>query len=146
MLPRDVLISVVDGQGGGIGKNIISKLRNIIPKGSNITICALGTNSVATGNMLKAGADIGATGQNAIVHTSKKSDIIMGPMAIIVANSMMGELTPAMALSISSSEALKILIPLNRCNITVAIPLNETTETYIDYSIEKVKEYLSKIQ
>lgn len=145
MIPKDIMISVIDGQGGGIGKNIVSKLRKLIPKDSGVTICALGTNSTATNNMIKAGADIGATGQNAIVRTSKISEIILGPMAIVAANSMLGELTPAMALAISSSPAKKILIPLNRCNITIAAELNATTDTYIDYSVKLVKQYLDNI-
>ncbi|MDF2820262.1 MAG: hypothetical protein K0R15_703 [Clostridiales bacterium] len=145
MKQKEIMITIIDGQGGGIGKNIVSKLRKLISKDSSITICALGTNSTATNNMIKAGADIGATGQNAIVQTSKQSDIILGPIAIVVANSMLGEFTPEMALAVSSSPAEKILIPLNRCNITIAAELNYTTDTYIDYSIKLVKEYLDRI-
>lgn len=146
MIPSDIMISIIDGQGGGIGKNIVSKLRKQIPKDSGITICALGTNSTATNNMIKAGADIGATGQNAIVRTANQSHIILGPIAIVAANSMLGELTPAMALAISSCSAQKILIPLNRCNITIAAELNSTTDTYIDYSIKLVMQYLEQLK
>jgi hypothetical protein len=142
MVSKEIRITVIDGQGGGIGKNIVSKLKKMLPAENNIEICALGTNSTATNNMIKAGADIGATGENAIVRTAERSDIILGPMAIIVANSMLGELTPAMATAVSSSPAKKILIPLNRCNIIVAAELNATTDTYIDYSMKLVKEYL----
>lgn len=145
MVTKDIMISVIDGQGGGIGKSIVSKLRKLIAKDSEITICALGTNSMATNNMIKAGADIGATGENAIVRNSAQSDIILGPIAIIAANSMLGELTPAMALAISSSSAYKVLIPLNRCNIVIAFDMNATTETYIDYSVRLVMDYLHKI-
>lgn len=143
-MTKGIMIAIVDGQGGGIGKNIVGKLRKRIPKDREITICALGTNAAATNNMMKAGADIGATGQNAIVRTATQSDIILGPIAIIAANSMMGELTSEMACAISSSPAKKILIPLNRCNITIAADLNATTDSYIDYSVELVMEYLSK--
>jgi hypothetical protein len=136
------MIAIVDGQGGGIGKNLVGKLKKRIPKDSGITICALGTNAAATNNMLKAGADIGATGQNAIVRTVSQSDIIAGPIAIIAANSMMGELTPEMAIAISSSPAKKVLIPLNRCNITIAAELNATTDSYIDYCVELIMQYL----
>jgi hypothetical protein len=138
------MITVVDGQGGGIGKNIVSKLRKQIPKEMGITICALGTNSTAANNMIKAGADIGATGENAIVRTAAESDIIMGSIAIIAANSMLGELTEGMATAISSSRACKILIPLNRCNIIVPIENNMTTDSYIDASIKMALEYLNK--
>jgi hypothetical protein len=142
MLQKDIMISVVDGQGGGLGRSIVSKLRRQIPKEMGITICVLGTNSTATGNMLKAGADIGATGENAIVRTVAESDIIMGCIAIIAANSMLGELTPAMALAISSSRASKILIPLNRCGIIVPSEQNMTTESYVDASVNWVLKYL----
>jgi hypothetical protein len=145
MTTKEIRISIIDGQGGGIGKSIVAKLRKIIPADTGVEICALGTNSTATNNMIRAGADIGATGENAIVHTAGQSDVILGPMAIIVANSMLGELTPAMALAVSSSSAQKILIPLNRCNVTVAADLNATTDTYIDYSIKLVTDYLDKI-
>lgn len=143
MVTKDIMITVIDGQGGGIGKSIVSKLRKQIARDSGITLCALGTNSVATNQMIKAGADKGATGENAIVCTSAQSDVILGPIAIIAANSMLGELTPAMALAISSSPAYKILIPLNRCNIMIAFDMNVPTETYIDYSIGLVMDYLN---
>ncbi len=143
MIPKEIMISVIDGQGGGIGKSIISKLRKLIEKGNGISICALGTNSTATNNMIKAGADFGATGENAIVLTANKSDIILGPIAIIAANSMLGELTPAMAAAVSSCSALKILIPLNRCNILIASELGCTTEAYIDQCIKMVMDYLN---
>jgi len=115
-------IAVIDGQGGGLGKILVEKIRAITSK--EHVIVALGTNSVATANMLKAGADEGATGENAIKVNCKKVDIIFGAVGIIAANSMSGELTPEMALAVSESDARKILIPLNRCNITIAGVLN----------------------
>lgn len=142
MQSKGIRISVVDGQGGGIGRNIVGKLRKIIPANSNIEICALGTNSMATSNMLRAGADVAATGENAIVRTAENSDIIMGPIAIIIANSMLGELTPVIAAAIGSSSARKILIPLNKCNVIIAADRMAPTDTYIDHSIKLVEEYL----
>jgi hypothetical protein len=144
-MQKEIMIAVIDGQGGGIGKSIVGKLRKQIEKDTGIVICALGTNSNATNSMLKAGADIGATGENAITRTAYQSDLILGPIAIIAANSMLGELTPEMALAISSCPARKILVPLNRCNITIAFDLNATTETYIDYSIKLVMDYLASL-
>ncbi|SCP97515.1 DUF3842 family protein [Anaerobium acetethylicum] len=143
-MAKEIWISVIDGQGGGIGRSIVGKLRKQIPKDSGVVICALGTNSTATNNMIKSGADIGATGQNAIVRTTKQSDIILGPMAIVAANSMLGELTPAMAFAVSSCDAQKILIPMNRCGITIAADLEGTVDTYIDYGINLVMEYLNQ--
>mgnify|MGYP001124151765 CR=1 FL=1 len=146
MIQKDILISIIDGQGGGIGKSIVGKLRRQIPKETGITICALGTNSTATNNMLRAGADIGATGQNAIVQTTKQSQLILGPMAIIVANSMLGEVTPAMAYAVNISPAEKILIPMNRCHITIAAELNYSIDYYIDYCVKLANEYVNELR
>jgi hypothetical protein len=119
-------IAVIDCQGGGIGKKIIEKLKERLKEKSvessfsNIDILALGTNSIATMEMLKAGATSGATGENAIKVMSKKVDIIAGPIAICVPNSMMGEISEEIAFSIGTSDAKKILLPLNRCGLIVA--------------------------
>ena len=108
---------VMDGQGGGIGGTIIKGLRESV--GNDLTILALGTNSIATSRMMKAGANKGSTGENAIAQTSKQVDVIIGPLAILMANSMMGEVTPAMAAAVSSSEAIKILIPLTQEKVRI---------------------------
>jgi hypothetical protein len=97
-----VKIMVIDGQGGGIGATIIKGLRGSV--GNDLSILALGTNSIATSRMMKAGANRGATGENAIVRTSQTVDVIIGPLAILMANSMMGEVTPQTASAVSSSE------------------------------------------
>jgi NAD(P)-dependent dehydrogenase (short-subunit alcohol dehydrogenase family) len=133
-------IAVIDGQGGGIGKSIVEKLRQDL--GQNIEIIALGTNSLATSAMLKAGADECATGENAILYNSFKVDIIAGSIGIIAANSMLGELTPAMAKAIAESPARKILIPLNRCNLYIAGSKNKTLPQYIDELVEAVRAYM----
>jgi len=111
-------ICIIDGQGGGIGSATIKKLRECLE--DSIDIIALGTNAIATTQMLKAKANRGASGENAIVQTVKKVDVIIGPIGIIMANSMMGEVTPAMAAAIASSPAKKILIPLSQENIEIA--------------------------
>lgn len=131
-------IMVVDGQGGGIGKTIIKRLRDVYAE--EIEILALGTNSLATSQMMKAGANRGATGENAIVKMASSSTIIAGPLAIIMANSMMGEVTPKMAEAISSSRAMKILIPLTRENITLLGVSDEPLPHLIDRLIETIKE------
>ena len=110
-------IVVIDGQGGGIGSSIIKKLKEDYAE--RIEIIALGTNAVATANMLKAGANRGASGQNAIVQTSRHADIIIGPISIVMANAMLGELTPGIAEAVASSKARKILIPLSQENVAV---------------------------
>lgn len=130
-------IAVIDGQGGGIGKTIVEKLRACL--GNEIEILALGTNALATALMLKAGANEGASGENAIVFNASKVDIIVGSIGIIAANSMLGELSPAMAIAIAESSAKKILIPLNKCHIFVAGVKNEPLPHYIDDAINIIK-------
>ena len=130
-------LAVVDGKGGGIGKALIERIKK---EDLNIEIIALGTNSAATANMLKGGADEGATGENAIIYNSSRVDIIMGVVAIIMANSMMGELSPKMALAIGESDALKILIPTSRCNIKIAMPEEYNLQQSIEYAVMKLKE------
>ncbi|MEG6523187.1 DUF3842 family protein [Desulfotomaculum sp. 1211_IL3151] len=130
-------IAVIDGQGGGIGKAVVSKLRQVF--GERLEIIALGTNALATSLMLKSGANEGATGENAIVINAAKVDIIIGPVAIICANSLLGELTPLMAKAIAESPAKKVLIPLNRCNLIVAGVETKPLPHYIDDAIEIVR-------
>lgn len=110
-------IAVVDGQGGGVGKALIEKIRASFGDGAHIL--GLGTNAAATALMLKAGADEGATGENAIVVNCPRVDIIAGAVGILAANSMLGELTPGMARAIGESPAEKLLLPLNRCGLHV---------------------------
>ncbi|MDR2356851.1 MAG: DUF3842 family protein [Oscillospiraceae bacterium] len=120
-------IAVIDGQGGGIGKLTVETMRRELP--ADVEILALGTNAIATSLMLKAGADEGATGENAIVVNAGKVDIIAGVIGIIAAGAMLGELTPRMARAIAESPAVKLLIPLNRCNIEVVGVDGETPIT-----------------
>lgn len=133
-------IAVVDGQGGGIGKAIVENLRAEL--GKSVEIIALGTNVLATSAMLKAGADEGATGENAIVFNSDKVQIIIGAIGIVAANSMMGELTPAMARAIAESPAKKMLIPTNRCNIQITGVKNTTLPQHIDEAVSLAKDCL----
>lgn len=106
-------ILVVDSQGGGIGKQLISTIKKEIP---NCEITAVGTNSAATMAMIKAGADHGATGENAVIVGCRTADYIVGPIGIVIADSMYGEITPAMAQAIGQSSARRILIPINTCD------------------------------
>lgn len=110
-------IVVMDGQGGGIGSAIIKRIRESISEG--VEIVSLGTNSVATSRMMKAGGNKGASGQNAIVQTCPMADVIIGPLAIIMPNAMLGEITPEMATAVCSSNARKILIPLTQENVEI---------------------------
>jgi len=129
---------VMDGQGGGIGATVIKGLRASV--GNEPEILALGTNSIATSRMMKAGANKGGTGENAIVQTSKRVDIIVGPLAILMANSMMGEVTPGMAAAVSSCDAKKILIPLTQEKVTVAGVSGEPLPHLVGQVVEMIKE------
>lgn len=133
-------VAVIDGQGGGIGKLITEKLRKAL--GERVEIIALGTNALATAAMLKAGASEGASGENAICETVKKADIVLGPLSIILANSMLGEVTQRTATAIAESEAEKILIPLNRSNVTVVGLYNEPLPHLTDMAVQLVEKKL----
>lgn len=113
-------ILVVDAQGGGIGRQLVAAIKQSIP-GAAVT--AVGTNSAATSAMLKVGADRAATGENAVVVGARSADIIVGPVGIVIADSLLGEITPAMAVAIGQSRAKRILIPVNHCdNIIAGVP------------------------
>lgn len=131
-------IVIVDGQGGSIGRDIIKKI-----KSENIAcaITAVGTNSAATAAMLKAGADIGATGQNAVKVAVRDADIIMGPIGIICADAIHGEITPAMASYIGRASGRKILIPVGGCNIEAVGCEDKKTSELINLAIEAIKRH-----
>lgn len=109
-------ILIIDGQGGRMGAALTAQLKSMEEPWELI---ALGTNSAATAAMLKAGADAGATGENPVVVNAPEADLIVGPMGIITANALLGEITPKMAAAISESPAKKLLIPVNRCSVSV---------------------------
>ena len=110
-------ILVIDGQGGNIGKQVVKLLLERLP---DEEILAVGTNSIATAAMLKGGAAEAATGENAVIVACRKADVIIGPIGIVIADALMGEVTPAMACAVGQSGAARILIPLNRCATLVA--------------------------
>ncbi|MCL2232599.1 MAG: DUF3842 family protein [Treponema sp.] len=128
-------ILVIDGMGGGIGKSIIEHIKGQIA-GAEIT--AAGTNSIATSSMLKAGANYGATGENAIIYNCRKADFIIGAIGIIFANSLHGEISPKMAEAVSSSSAHKILLPIDKCNVSVLGVADKPIQSYMSEIIEKI--------
>ena len=112
-------ILVIDAQGGGIGRQLVALFKAELPQA---TIHAVGTNAAATSAMLKAGADEAATGENAVVVACRKADAIVGPIGIVIADALMGEITPRMACAVAQSAAKRILIPINHCdNIVVGV-------------------------
>jgi NAD(P)-dependent dehydrogenase (short-subunit alcohol dehydrogenase family) len=110
-------VGVIDGQGGGIGAALVKALRAAY--GEGLELVALGTNAIAAAQMLKAGANRGASGENAIVQTVPRLDLIAGPVAITWANAMLGEVTPAMAAAVTSSPAPKLLLPISQERVTL---------------------------
>ena len=113
-------ILVIDAQGGGIGKQLITAIKK--KNYQNVTITAIGTNSVATGNMLKAGADIAVTGENPVIVNSRNAAVIIGPIGIVIADALYGEITPIMAQSVAQSPAVRLLLPVNKCdNIIIGV-------------------------
>lgn len=130
-------IAVIDGQGGGIGKHITEKLRKNLPEATEIVV--LGTNSLATAAMLKAGANDGATGENAICFMADQVDVIVGSICILAVNSMFGELSPKMAEAIANSKAKKYLLPINRAGIEIVGVVNEPLPHQIDRLVTSIK-------
>jgi hypothetical protein len=135
-------ICVIDGQGGGIGSVIIKKLKEAFQE--SVQIIALGTNAIATAQMLKARANRGASGENAIVRSVGQADIIVGPMGIVLAHAMMGEVTPSMAEAVAASPARKFLIPISQENVEIVgltpTPLPPLIETLIEKHLKELIE------
>ncbi len=137
-------ICVIDGQGGGIGAAIIKRLKEVYREEHEVI--ALGTNAVATAQMMKARANRGASGENAIVRTVARVDVIMGPLSIVLANSMMGELTPRMAEAVSSSPAPKLLLPLTQEKVEIAGLVPEPLPHLVEKLVsERLKEYMRHV-
>ena len=140
MEKRKKSIAVIDGQGGGIGSAMIKRLREDLAE--QVEIIGLGTNAMATGAMLKGGANKGSSGENAIVQTVKTVDIIIGTTGIVIANSMMGELTPKMAEAIASSPAMKYLLSLKMPEVEIIGAPKEPLPHLIDQLVKRIKEFV----
>ena len=132
---------IIDGQGGKMGRTVIEQLKKNLP---DIEIYAIGTNSIATSAMLKAGADYGATGENPVIVVARTADIIIGPIGNVIADALMGEITPAMSAAIGQSSAYKILIPVNRCNHYSAGCGDHSLGEYIKQVCEETEKEIKK--
>lgn len=132
-------IMIIDGQGGRMGSLLTEKTKNVAIPGAQIY--AIGTNSIATAAMLKAGADYGATGENPVLVNSRDADYIIGPLGIMAADSLLGEVTPAMAVAVGQSSAMKILLPVNKCNhhvvgVSSEYSMSELAEQAVRYLLD----------
>ena len=132
-------IIIIDGQGGKMGRAVIEQLRKSFPEQE---LLAIGTNSIATSSMMKAGAVLGATGENPIVVACRDADIIIGSIAIVMADSLLGEVTPAMAVAVGQSHAQKLLLPVNRCNNHIIGTADLSVSQLIDETIKFLKKSL----
>lgn len=131
-------ILVIDGQGGQLGSQIVKEL---LAKFSDIQITAVGTNAVATAAMLKAGAHRAATGENPVIVACRKTDIIVGPIGIVIADSLMGEVTPSMAVAVGQADAVRVLIPMNKCENMVAGVGSLSMTVLIQDAVARISQY-----
>ena len=132
-------IVIVDGQGGKLGKLLVEQLKQGCPEAE---LYAIGTNSIATATMLKAGADFGATGENPVIRAVMDADVVLGPMGIVVAHSILGEVTPRMAEAVGGCKAKKLLIPMNSCGVSVAGVQELPLSGYVAQIVEQVRSML----
>ena len=135
-------VLVIDGQGGGLGRQLVSALAAACPEAE---LTAVGTNSLAANAMLKAGASRAATGENAVVVNCHHADVIVGPIGIVIADALLGEITPAMAAAVCQSGAKRVLVPINHCeNYVVGVP-DQPVSQLVAAAAQKVKELCSGI-
>jgi hypothetical protein len=128
-------ILIIDGQGGQLGAQLVKEISS---RFDGVTLTAVGTNAVATASMLKAGAKNAATGENPVAVACRRADVIIGPIGIVIADSMLGEVTPGMALAVAQSSAKRILIPMNRCDNLVAGVVQSATAFLIEDALDKL--------
>jgi hypothetical protein len=129
-------VTIIDGQGGQLGAQLV---REISTQFENVNLTAIGTNAVATATMLKAGAKNAATGENPVIVACRRADVIIGPIGIVITDSLLGEITEKMAVAIARADAVRILIPLNKCENLVAGVPNLNTKALIDDALEKLR-------
>ena len=132
-------VVIIDGQGGRLGQMLVEA---VVKESLPCTLYAVGTNSIATSAMMKAGAAQGATGENPVLVAARSADIIIGPIGIVSADSLLGEITPAMAVAIGQSRAVKLLLPVGHCNNQVIGVKNMTMNEMVKAAVERLKELL----
>lgn len=134
-------IVVIDGQGGGLGKLLVEELRL---RQLAVEIFVIGTNSIATSTMLKGGADFAATGENPVLRNVINADCILGPVGIVVAHAILGEVTPAMAEAVGGAAARKFLVPMNGCGVVIAGVQSVKLNEYVVDAVDQMCQYLEK--
>ena len=130
-------ILIIDAQGGGIGRQLVAAVKKAFP---GDTVTAVGTNSMASSAMLKAGADLVATGENAVVVNCARADVIVAPIGVVIADAMLGEITPAMALAAGRSRAKRILLPIAHCDSTVVGTKDLSMGQLVQEAVEELRE------
>lgn len=133
-------ILVIDGQGGGVGRQLVERLKKEMPQQE---VTAVGTNALAAQAMLKAGADHAASGENAVLVGCRKADIIVGPIGIVIADSLWGEITPAMAVAVGQSHAARILLPMNLCDNYIAGAKNLQGNVILEDCMQRIRQLLA---
>ena len=133
-------ILVVDGQGGGVGRQLAVQIKQAFP---DVQLMAVGTNTIATSAMMKGGADTAATGENAVLVGARKADVIVGPLGIVVADSLGGEITPAMANAVAQSDAKRILLPFKNCDNVIVGVSDYTLGNLIQQAIEELRKIIA---
>ena len=132
----EMRVLVIDGQGGSIGRQLVKMICEELPQ---VSLTAVGTNSIATANMLKGGAVNAATGENAVIVGARNADVIIGPIGLVIADALLGEVTPAMAAAVGQSAAVRILLPVGRCHTHVAGVANTSTAALLADAMEKLR-------
>ena len=140
---KHMTILVIDGQGGKLGRSLVENIRREFPE---VDLVAVGTNSMATAAMMKGGAVRAATGENPVVVACRSADIIVGPLGIAIADSLMGEVTPAMAVAVGQADAIRVLIPMNRCENLVAGVSSTSTTALIQDAVSKIAQHIAQNQ
>jgi len=133
-------VIIIDGQGGQLGSRLV---KEITERFENITLTAIGTNAIATSAMLKAGAQNAATGENSVIVACRKADVIIGPVGIVIADSLLGEITDKMAAAVGRADAVRILIPMNKCDNLIAGVAAQSTGALIEDAVKKLGDVLS---
>ncbi|MBZ4673423.1 MAG: hypothetical protein JG773_392 [Spirochaeta sp.] len=138
-MKQNVQLVVIDGQGGSLGKALVAAIKKTF---SQVEVLGIGTNSLAASAMLKSGADAIATGENPAIVACRNADLIVGPLGILTADALHGEITPAMAVAIAQSKAHKILVPISKCNVTIVGIQDAPLSMMIDFTLEEIRCFL----